>query len=184
MADVAEQSICPECGSTLTRFVGCMPCQLRVGFEAGADSGASEEAPEQLANYRIARRDDGTPWELGRGAMGITYRALDVSLNRPVAIKIVAPVHAGGNNAARERFLREARVAAQLRHPNIATVYQFGVDEDTGHFFYAMELVEGETLEERVRRTGPLDVATTIAIARQVVDALALAEKMRWFIAI
>jgi serine/threonine protein kinase len=178
MADVAEQSVCPECGSTLTPSVGCMPCQLRVGFEAGADDGASDDdAPEQLANYRIARRDDGTPWELGRGSMGITYRALDLSLNRPVAIKIVAPVHAGGNSAARERFLREARVAAQLRHPNIATVYQFGVDEDTGHFFYAMELVEGETLEERVRRTGPLDTATTIAIARQVVDALALAEK-------
>jgi serine/threonine protein kinase len=154
-----------------------MPCQLRLGFESDGVSDATEDAPEQLANYRIARHDDGTPWELGRGSMGITYRALDVSLDRPVAIKIVAPAHAGGNSAARERFLREARVAAQLRHPNIATVYQFGVDEDTGHFFYAMELVEGETLEERVRRTGPLDVATTIAIARQVVAALALAEK-------
>lgn len=177
MTQVAEQTVCPECGSTLTRSVGCMPCQLRLGFESDGVSDATEDAPEQLLNYRIARHDDGTPWELGRGSMGITYRALDLSLDRPVAIKIVAPDHAGGSSAARERFLREARVAAQLRHPNIATVYQFGVDEDTGHFFYAMELVEGETLEERVRRTGPLDVATTIAIARQVVDALALAEK-------
>ena len=154
-----------------------MPCQLRVGFESNAPGNVAADTPEQLANYRILRRDDGSPWELGRGAMGITYRALDVSLNRPVAIKIVAPVHAAGNSAARERFLREARTAAQLRHPNIATIYQFGVDEDRGDFFYAMELVEGETLEERVRRTGPLDVTTTISIARQVVDALTVAEK-------
>ena len=67
---------------------------------------------------------------------------------------------------------RGATAASEHRH-----CLPFGVDEDTGHFFYAMELVEGETLEERVRRTGPLDTATTIAIARQVVDALALAEK-------
>lgn len=177
MTDVAEQTVCPECGSTLTRSIGCMPCQLRIGFEPDAASAAKDDAPEQLANYRIARRDDGTAWELGRGAMGITYRALDLSLDRAVAIKIVASANAGGSSAGRERFLREARVAAQLRHPNIATIYQFGVDEDTGHFFYAMELVEGETLEERVRRTGPLDAPTTIAIARQVVAALAVAEK-------
>jgi len=177
MVNIAEQSVCSECGSALTHHIGCMPCQLRVGFEAGAANSASEETPEQLANYRIARRDDGTPWELGRGSMGITYRALDVPLNRPVAIKIVAPVHAGGSSAARERFLREARIAAQLRHPNIATVYQFGVDEDSGHFFYAMELVEGETLEERVRRSGPLDAQMTIVIAQQIVAALAVSEK-------
>ena len=177
MANAAEQTVCPECGSKLTRAVGCMPCQLRLGLEPDASSGAEGDAPEQLANYRIARRDDGRPWELGRGAMGITYRALDLSLDRVVAVKIVAPAHAGGSSAARERFLREARVAAQLRHPNIATVYQFGVDEETGRFFYAMELIEGETLDERVRRTGPLNVRTTIAIADQVVAALAVAEK-------
>ncbi len=177
MPPLAGQAACPECGATLTPSIGCMPCQLRLGFESDQVADNQGDAPDQLAHYRIARRDDGSPWELGRGAMGITYRALDLSLDRTVAIKIVAPVHAGGSHAARERFLREARVAAQLRHSNIATVYQFGVDDKTGRFFYAMEMIEGETLDERVRRTGPLDVQTTLAIADQVVAALAVAEK-------
>src|SRR3981081_316403 len=71
----------------------------------------------------------------------------------------------------------EARAAAALRHENVATVYQFGVREETGQCFYAMELVEGETLEERVRRTGPLDARTTIAIGQQITAALGAAEK-------
>src|SRR5206468_12590119 len=78
---------------------------------------------------------------------------------------------------ARERCMREARAAAALQHPNVATVYQFGVREESGQFFYAMELVEGETLEERVRRLGPLDVLTTIDIALQVTGALEAAEE-------
>src|SRR6185437_1038848 len=70
-----------------------------------------------------------------------------------------------------------ARAAAALRHENIATVYQFGIREDTGQCFYAMELIEGETLQERVDRTGPLSVRTTIDIGQQVTAALAAAEK-------
>jgi TolB-like protein len=73
--------------------------------------------------------------------------------------------------------MREARTAASLRHPNIATVYHFGIREENGQCFCAMELVEGETLEMRVRRTGPLDALTTIDIALQVSSALAAAEK-------
>src|SRR5262249_711092 len=76
-----------------------------------------------------------------------------------------------------ERFVREARAAAALRHKNIATVYQFGMRLETGQYFYAMELIEGETLEDRVRREGPLDARTTIGIAEQVTSALAAAEK-------
>src|SRR5438874_1127465 len=78
---------------------------------------------------------------------------------------------------ARERFMREARTAASLRHPNVATVYHFGIREENGQCFCAMELVEGETLEMRVRRTGPLDALTTIDIALQVSSALVAAEK-------
>jgi tetratricopeptide (TPR) repeat protein len=109
--------------------------------------------------------------------MGITYRALDTTLHRPVALKIVAPTNTAAGSAGRERFHREARIAGGLRHQNIATVYHFGVHDETGQFFYAMELVEGETLEERVRRTGPLDMPTAVAIAQQVVSALGAAEK-------
>ena len=78
---------------------------------------------------------------------------------------------------ARERFMREARAAAALRHENIATIHQFGMRLETGQYFYAMELIEGETLEERVRRAGPLNAHTTIKIAQQVTSALAVAEK-------
>ena len=73
--------------------------------------------------------------------------------------------------------MREARAAAALRHENIATVYQFGMRLETGQYFYAMELIEGETLDERVHRAGPLHARTTIGIAQQVTSALAAAEK-------
>ena len=110
--------------------------------------------------------------------MGVTFRAIDASLERPVALKIIQ-ADLGRGAEARERFMREARAAAGLRHPNIATVYHFGIREETGQCFYAMELVEGETLDARVRRLGPLDVETTIEIARQVTEALGAAEKNR-----
>ena len=109
--------------------------------------------------------------------MGVTYRAIDTSLQRKVALKIIKIDVAERSTDARERFMREARAAAALRQENIATVYQFGIREDTGQYFYAMELIEGETLEQRVRRAGPLDARTTINIAQQVTAALATAEK-------
>src|SRR6476646_3861862 len=176
--------ICPDCGTRLeggfSRNLGrCMICLLRVGFD---DVEEPNEAPpssvaDRLGNYRIARRDDGSLWELGRGAMGVTYRAVDTSLKRPVALKLIDSEWAKRGAEARERFMREARTAASLRHPNIATVYHFGIREESGQCFCAMELVEGETLETRVRRTGPLDTLTTIDIALQVSSALAAAEK-------
>src|SRR4030095_4604118 len=69
------------------------------------------------------------------------------------------------------------RAAAALRHEHIATIYQFGMRLETGQYFYAMELIEGETLDDRVHRTGPLDARTTVKIAQQVTSALAAAEK-------
>jgi serine/threonine-protein kinase len=83
----------------------------------------------------------------------------------------------GESADARERFMREARAAAALRHENIATIHQFGMRLETGQYFHAMELIEGETLEDRVRRAGPLNARTTIDIAQQVTSALAAAEK-------
>ena len=109
--------------------------------------------------------------------MGVTYRALDTSLQRAVALKLIDSEWVKRGTEARERFMREARTAASLRHPNVATVYHFGIREENGQCFCAMELVEGETLEMRVRRSGPLDALTTIDIALQVCSALAAAEK-------
>ena len=177
-------AVCPDCGTRLeggfSRNLGrCMICLLRVGFDDAEEPDETLSAPvkDRLGIYRIERRDDGTHWELGHGAMGVTYRAVDTSLKRPVALKLIDSEWAKRGAEARERFMREARTAASLRHPNVATVYHFGIREENGQCFCAMELVEGETLEMLVRRTGPLDALTTIDIALQVSSALAAAEK-------
>jgi len=175
--------VCEICGSpietTSSGDLGCMVCLLDVGLDGGAEEsdGAFAPVPDQLGTYTIEHHPDGSVWELGRGAMGVTYRAIDKVLDRPVALKIINTGLGSRSAEARERFMREVRAAAALRHPNVATVYQFGVREETGQFFYAMELVEGETIEERVRRLGPLDVSTTIDVALQVTAALAAAEE-------
>jgi serine/threonine-protein kinase len=183
-AQATNTAVCPECGTRLaggfSRGLGrCMICLLRIGFDGAEEFDEKLFAPvtDRLGNYRIERHDDGTHWELGRGAMGVTYRAIDTSLQRPVALKLIASEWVKRGAEVRERFMREARTAASLRHPNVATVYHFGIREENGQCFCAMELVEGETLETRVRRSGPLDALTTIEIALQVCSALAAAEK-------
>jgi TolB-like protein/tetratricopeptide (TPR) repeat protein len=94
-------------------------------------------------------------------------------LRRKVAVKVIeVPAAARGSQILRERFLREARAAAALRHPNVAAVFQFGASPDGRRCYYAMELVEGETLETRVRRDGPLDAKSALEIAVQVTRAL------------
>jgi serine/threonine protein kinase/Tfp pilus assembly protein PilF len=105
--------------------------------------------------------------------MAITYRALDTVLNSIVALKVIDRKVAQ-NHGAHSRFLREARAAANIRHPNVARVTYYG--EQDGECFYAMELVEGETLEERVRREGPLPLAMALDVIEQAARALAAAE--------
>jgi serine/threonine protein kinase len=96
-------------------------------------------------------------------------------LRRKVALKVIeVPAARTGreSQAVRERFLREARAAAALRHPNVAAVFQFGASPDGSRCYYAMELVEGETLETRVRRDGPLNAKIVLEIATQIAQAL------------
>src|SRR6476469_4657698 len=179
-------STCPTCGAALEETFGgggsCMFCLLQagIGSEQETVQDSTSDAPEgglRFGVYEIDCHADGSLCELGRGAMGVTYRATDTSLQRKVALKIIKIDIAARSADARERFMREARAAAALRHENIATVHQFGMRLETGQYFYAMELIEGETLEQRVRRAGPLDARTTVAIAQQVTSALAAAEK-------
>jgi serine/threonine protein kinase len=125
-----------------------------------------------FGDFEIERREDGSLWELGRGAMGVTYRAADKVLNRTVALKVIETPLAAQATPVRERFLREARVAAALRHPNIAGVFQFGASPEGHRCYCAMELIEGETLEALVRRDGPLPADVTLNIAIQVTRAL------------
>jgi serine/threonine protein kinase len=181
-----QSSTCSNCGGvleeTLGGGLGCMSCLLLagIGSEEEVEQDSTPNAFEDSGRfgvYEIDRREDGSLYELGRGAMGVTYRATDTSLQRKVALKIIKTDIAERSADARERFMREARAAAALRHENIATIHQFGMRLETGQYFYAMELIEGENLEERVGRAGALDARTTIKIAQQVTSALAAAEK-------
>jgi serine/threonine protein kinase/tetratricopeptide (TPR) repeat protein len=131
--------------------------------------GASENTFE---HYELCQREDGAPMELGRGAMGITYKATDTNLRRPVALKVVRARFLD-SEVMRQRFISEARAAASLRHPNVASVFHLGkTGED---YFYAMEFVEGESLERIVRYRGPLELKLALEIVDQVAAALSAA---------
>jgi serine/threonine-protein kinase len=110
--------------------------------------------------------------ELGRGGMGVVYLAREVRLDRPVAIKLLPPSRAR-DAALRERFMREARTAAKLSHPNVIPI--FTVDEVGEFVFFAMAYVEGETLTERVRSRGPLPPSEAARMLREAAWALAYA---------
>lgn len=112
--------------------------------------------------------------ELGRGGMAAVFQALDLRLNRRVAIKVLPPDLAF-NPGVRSRFLREAQMAAGLTHPNIVPI--FTVDEVEGMVFFVMALVEGESVSTRLRREGSLPVDEARAIVAQVADALDFAHK-------
>ncbi|HET9375841.1 MAG TPA: protein kinase [Chthoniobacterales bacterium] len=131
---------------------------------------------EKFEHFQVLRRPDGSLWELGRGAMGVTYKAFDTNLRCDVALKVINPQFLN-SETAQQRFLREARAAAQLRHPNVASVFHLG--SASGSFFYAMEYVEGETVEHRVEQRGALEPSLAVRIARQVARALIAADKQK-----
>ncbi len=110
--------------------------------------------------------------ELGRGGMGVVFLARDVQLDRDVAIKVL-PAHLAGTTAARERFVREARMAAGLSHPHIVPIHRVG--EAGGVVFFVMTYVDGETLGERLRTRGPLPPPEATRVLREVAWALAYA---------
>jgi hypothetical protein len=107
--------------------------------------------------------------ELGRGGMGVVYLAREVHLDRMVAIKLLPPDRAS-DPTLRERFLREARLAAKLSHPNIIPIHS--VDDASGFVFYVMTFIDGETLAHRVRTRGPLPGSEGVRVLREVAWAL------------
>jgi serine/threonine protein kinase/formylglycine-generating enzyme required for sulfatase activity len=129
---------------------------------------------DTFEHYRLLRDDQGNYIELGHGGMGVTYKAFDTSLQCHVALKVIAASFLG-SSTAEERFVREARSAAQLRHRNVASVFHLGKRDES--YYYAMELIDGETVEELVTRDGPLDCLLALEIAEQVACALIAAEK-------
>ena len=108
---------------------------------------------------------------LGQGGFGIVFRAFDDVLQRVVAVKVLAPQMAA-TSPARKRFLREARSSAQVRHENVVQVYEV---EEQPLPYLVMEFIPGETLQQRLDRTGPLDVAEVLRIGRQIAEGLAAA---------
>ena len=158
----------------------CPVCALRGALEQGQETVELELdlTPSLTAlrfdHYQVLTREDGTPFELGRGAMGVTYKAIDINLRCAVALKVIGG-HLIGDESAHRRFVREARAAASVRHPNVASVFHLGKSGDG--YFYAMEFVEGETLESLIKRCGCLEVKLALEIASQVAAGLAAVDK-------
>ena len=151
-----RRRICSSCGREFSAGLEYCPlCMLSGALAAGAASDApsceaalappGEPKTLRFEHYELLQAEDGRPVELGRGAMGITYKAFDVDLHCPVTLKVISEKYLG-EESARLRFLREARAAASVRHPNVASVFHLG---RTGQsYFYAMEFVEGRDTGE------------------------------------
>src|SRR5208283_1967685 len=182
------QRTCPSCGNELSGAMEfCPVCMLRKGLAGGVASGESsvcedtfkltpDQPAQRFENYELVTGKDGKPLELGRGAMGVTYKAVDVDLHCPVTLKVINERYLG-DESARLRFLREARAAASVRHPNVASVFHLG--RSGGNYFYAMEFVDGETLENLIKRSGRLEVKLALEIATQVAAGLAAVHKQK-----
>jgi serine/threonine protein kinase/tetratricopeptide (TPR) repeat protein len=183
------QRTCSICG---TEFSGamefCPVCMLRKALAGGTESSESstsedtvinpspEQTRQRFEHYALVTGADGTPVELGRGAMGVTYKAVHVDLHCPVTLKVISERYLG-DESARLRFLREARAAASVRHPNVASVFHWG---RTGqNYFYAMEFVEGETLENLIKRSGRLELRLALEISTQTAAGLAAVHKQK-----
>src|ERR1700751_2142250 len=158
-----RQRTCPSCGNEFSGGMEfCPVCMLRKGLAGGLESGESSVSedtvkptvPKRFEHYELVTGEDGRPGELGRGAMGVTYKAFDINLRCPVTLKVINERYLG-DESARLRLLREARVAASVRHQNVASVLHLG---RTGqNYFYAMEFVEGETLQNLIKCAGRLE---------------------------
>jgi serine/threonine protein kinase len=182
------QRTCPSCGNEFSGAMEfCPVCMLRNVLGAALESGESsasedtakptlEQAVQRFEHYELVAGEDGKPVELGRGAMGVTYKAFDVDLHCSVTLKVISERYLG-DESARLRFLREARAAASVRHPNVASVFHLG--RTGSSFFYAMEFVEGETLEHLIRRLGRVEVKLALEIVMQVAAGLAAVHEQK-----
>jgi serine/threonine protein kinase len=174
---------CSICGNEFSGAMEfCPVCMLRTALVGGTQSeessceGESTVTSHRYEHYELIRGADGKPVELGRGAMSVTYKAFDVDLHCPVTLKVIGEKYLG-DESARLRFLREARSAAKLRHSNVASVLHLG--RTGSSYFYAMEFVEGETLENLVKRSGRLEIKLALEIVTQVAAGLAAVHKQR-----
>ena len=182
-----DRRVCPSCGNEFSGAAEfCPVCMLHGALADEVESGeSSSERAAKLISQHVTRRfqhyevvvgEDGRLVELGRGAMGVTYKAFDIDLRCPVTLKVISEKYLG-DESARLRFLREARAAASVRHPNVASVFHLG--KRGGDYFYAMEFVEGETLQNLIKRSGRLDLGLALEITEQVAAGLAAVHKKK-----
>ncbi len=176
-----DKRVCQVCGTPFPATSDfCPVCVLRgaIGDDQATSDLAADPTPSpselRFGHYKVLTREDGKPFELGRGAMGVTYKAFDVDLLCPAALKVINTRYLG-DESARLRFVREARVAASVRHPNVASVFHLG--KSGGNYFYAMEFVEGETVEDLIKRSGRLEAKLALEIVTQVAAGLAAVNK-------
>ena len=166
---------CEVCGTAFNEYSEfCPVCALRGAISPETESLSAISSELCFEHYQVLKNEDGTPMELGHGGMGLTYKAIDTHLRCPVALKIISAQFIG-NESARRRFLREARAAASVCHPNVATVHHLG--ESSGNYFYAMEFVDGETLEALIHRRGGLEIDSALEIVTQVAAGLTAIHK-------
>ncbi|MBV8102784.1 MAG: tetratricopeptide repeat protein [Verrucomicrobia bacterium] len=165
--DVSGRNSDPERVADLSSQVSKLLATTSPGEENRLPAVA---AAARFGDFEILGAPDGRPIELGRGGMGVTYRARQVSMGgREVALKVINPALMG-DEGIRKRFLREAQIAGAVEHPNVALVYSRGQEGDS--YFYAMQLVNGVDLERYVRTRGPLSVFQALTVTGQAAAAL------------
>ena len=185
--DTEDRRVCPSCGNEFSGAVEfCPVCMLHGALADDVESGESsservikpksQDVARRFQHYEVVVGEDGRLVELGHGAMGVTYKAFDIDLRCPVTLKVISEKYLG-DESARLRFLREARAAASVRHPNVASVFHLGRSAEG--YFYAMEFVEGETLQNLIKRSGRLEVKLALDIATQVAAGLAAVHKKK-----
>ena len=173
--ELDEGSLSPLCPACLLQAPGPQLSNTQgQELEGQRTAAPSGPASRRFAHFELEIGPDGKPVQLGQGAMGVTYRAIDTLLRRPVALKVISS-RLLENESLKTRFVREARAAASLRHPNIASVFYLGSTELS--YFYAMELVTGRTLEEIIAARSSTDLMAALEIIAQVASALAAAHQ-------
>src|SRR5262249_57790398 len=122
---------------------------------------------EKLGKYQVIE-------QVGRGGMGVVYKANDPLLNRVVALKVISET-VGESDELRARFFREAKACAQLSHPNIITIYDLG--EDAGRLYIVMEYLEGEELKQLITQKRDVPIESKLALMAQICDGLGYAHQ-------
>ena len=165
---MAQLRTCPDCGANITSDApdgACPACALRGALSPMADLNAGTRL-HYFADYEIIE-------EIGRGGMGVVFRARQVSLNRDVALKMILTGRLASESEV-NRFIQEAQAAAGLRHPNIVEVYE--VSSYQGHHYYSMELIEGQNLAELVKEV-PMPARKAAECMKAVADAIHFAHE-------